>query len=139
MAEKSDDDRQRLRVAYNYAWTVMFWFDDYNQLNQMYDVVASLALKANHSEEVERTVNLWMVLSSQVDRGVLTKEDAKLDERKSAIAARLDELSAEGSRPNNELQARTDRALLDVHDAVARRDLDALDMLGSVRQIVEGF
>ena len=110
----------------------MFWFDDYNQLNQMYDVVASLALKANHSEEVERTVNLWMVPSSQVDRGVLTKEDAKLDERKSAIAARLDELSAEGSRPNNELQARTDRALLDVHDAVARRDLDALNILEDV-------
>jgi hypothetical protein len=52
IAEKSDDDRQRLRVAYNYAWTVIFWFDDYNQLNQMYDAVAALALKSNQSEEL---------------------------------------------------------------------------------------
>jgi hypothetical protein len=127
IAEKSDDDRQRLRVAYNYAWTVIFWFDDYNQLNQMYDGVASVALKSNQSEEVERAVNVWMVLSSQVGRGVLRKKDAKLDERKAAIAARLDELAAEYSRPNNALQARTNRALLDLYDAMARRDLNAVD------------
>src|SRR5205814_1187408 len=124
IAEKSDNDRQRLRLAYNYAWTVIFWFDDYNQLNQMYDAVAAPALRSNQSEEVERATNLWMVLSSQVDRGVLAKEDAKLDERKAAITARLDELAAEDSRPNNALQARTNRALLDMHDAVARGDRD---------------
>lgn len=127
IAEKSNDDRQRLRVAYNYAWTVIFWFDDYNHLNQMYDAVAPLALKSNQSEEVERAVNLWMVLSSQVGRGVLTKEDAKLDERKAAIVARLEDLAAEHSRPNNALQARTNRALLDLHDAMARRDMEGVD------------
>jgi hypothetical protein len=138
IAEKSDNDRQRLCVAYNYAWTVFFWFDDYNQLKQMYDAVAPLALKSNQSEEVERAVNLWMVLSSQVGRGVLTKGDAKLDERKAAIAARLDELAAEDSRPNNALQARTNRALLDLHDAMARRDLDAFDTVWKTFQkIVE--
>jgi hypothetical protein len=138
IAEKSDDDRQRLRVAYNYAWTVIFWFDDYNQLNQMYDAVAPLALKSNQSEEVERAVNLWMVLSSQVGRGVLTKEDAKLYERKDLIAARLDELAAEDSRPNNALQARTGRALLHLHDAMARHDLEAVDAVWKAFQkIVE--
>jgi hypothetical protein len=138
IAEKSDNDRQRLRLAYNYAWTVIFWFDDYNQLNQMYDAVAALSLKSNQSEEVERAANLWMVLSSQVDRGVLTKEDAKLDERKAAIAARLDELAVEDSRPNNALQARTNRALLDLHDAMARCDRDAFDAVWKTFQkIVE--
>jgi hypothetical protein len=138
VAEKSDNNRQRLRVAYNYAWTVIFWFDDYNQLNQMYDAVAPLALKSNQSEEVEHVVSLWMVLSSQIGRGVLTKEDAKLDERKDAIAARLDELAAEDSRPNNALQARTSRALLDLHDAMARYDLDSVDAVWKTFQkIVE--
>jgi hypothetical protein len=138
IAEKSDNDQQRLRVSYNYAWTVIFWFDDYNQLNQMYDAVAPLALKSNQSEEVERAVNLWMVLSSQVGRGVLTKEDAKLDERKDAIAARLGELAAEDGRPNNALQARTSRALLGLHDAMARSDLDAVDgVWKALQKIVE--
>jgi hypothetical protein len=138
IAEKSDDDRQRLRVVYNYAWTVIFWFDDYNLLNQMYDAVATLALKSNQSEEVERAVNLWMVLATQVGRGVLTKENAKLNEREAAIAARLDELVAEDSRPNNALQARTHRALLDLYDAMPRRDLDALDAVWKTFQkIVE--
>jgi hypothetical protein len=127
IAEKSDDGRLRLRVAYNYAWTIIFWFDDYNQLNQIYEAVEPLALKSNHSEEVERAVNLWMVLSTQVDRGVLTKEGAKLDERKAAIVARLEELAAEDSRPNNALQARTYLGLLDLREAMARRDLDAVD------------
>src|SRR5262249_47792366 len=89
-------------------------------------------------EEVERAVNLWMVLSSQVGRGVLTKKDVKLDARKVAIVARLDELAAEGSRPNNALQARTSRALLDLHDAMARRDRDAVDAVWKMFQkIVE--
>jgi hypothetical protein len=138
VAEKSNDDRQRLRVAYNYAWTVIFWFDDYNQLNQMYDAVAPLALKSNQSEEVERAVNLWMVLSSQVGRGVLTKENAKLDERRAALTLRLGELAAEDSRPNNALQARTNCAVLDLHDAMARGDLDAVDAAWKTfRKIVE--
>ena len=127
--EKAADDKQRLRVAYNYAWTVIFWFDDHDQLNRLYEVVASIALKSNQSEEVERAVNLWMVLSAQVVRGVLTKEDAKVDERKAAIVARLDELATQDSRPNNALQARTHRALLDLYDAMARRDRDAIDAL----------
>jgi hypothetical protein len=127
IAEKSDDDRHRLRVAYDYAWTVIFWFDDYNLFNQMYDAVAALALKSNQSEEVERAVNLWTVLFSQTGRGVLSREDAKLDERKAAIAARLNELAAEDSRPNNALQARTYLALLDLYDAMARRDLNAIN------------
>ena len=138
IAEKSDDDRLRLRVAYNYAWTIIFWFNDYNQLNQMYDAVAPLALKSNHSEEVELAVNLWMVLSAQVDRGVLTKKDTKVDSRKVKIVARLDELAAEDSRPNNALQAGTSRALLDLHDAMARRDKDAADAVWKTFQkIVE--
>ena len=53
IAEKADDDRLRLRVAYNYAWTVVFWFNAYNQLNQMFNMVAQLALKSNQTEEVE--------------------------------------------------------------------------------------
>lgn len=138
IAEKLDGDRQRLRVAYNYAWTVIFWFGDYNQLNQMYDAVALLALKSDQSEEVERAVNLWMVVSAQVGRGVLAKEDAKLDVRKAAIVAVLDKLAADGSRPNNALQARTSRALLDLHTAIARADLDSIDAIWrNFQKIVE--
>ncbi len=129
MAEKVNDDKQRLRVAYNYAWTVIFWFDDYAQLNQMYDQVAALALKSTISEEVERAANLWMVLESQVQRGVLTAEQAKLEERKTAIVARLSELAAEGTRPNNALQARTTRAMIDLRAGMMHQDLGAIDVV----------
>lgn len=136
IAEKADDDKLRLRVAYNYAWTVIFWFDDYNQLNQMYDMVAPLACKSNLAEEVELAVNLLMVLSAQVGRGVLSEEDAKLEERKAVVAARLDELVADGTRPNNALQAKTIRTLLDLHDAIARQDEAAVDAVWTTIQSI---
>jgi hypothetical protein len=138
MADNLDDDHLRLRVAYNYAWTVIFWFDDHDLFNQMYDTVAPLALKSIQSEEVERAVNLWMVLSSQADRSKLTKEAAKLDEREAAIVARLDELIAEDTRPNNALQAKTSRALLELYNATSRRDMDAINAVWKTfRKIVE--
>jgi hypothetical protein len=136
IAEKADDDKLRLRVAYNYAWTVIFWFDDYNQLNQMYDMVAPLACKSNLAEEVELAVNLLMVLSAQVGRGVLSEEDAKLEERKAVVVARLDELIADGTRPNNALQAKTSRTLLDLHDAMARHDEAAIDAVWKTFQSI---
>jgi hypothetical protein len=116
--------RQRLRIAYNYAWTVTFWFDDYRQLNSIYDTVENFAMKSDQVDEIELAQNLWMVLLSQVRRGVLSREEAKIESRKEALTTVLKRLAADSIRPNNALQARTNLTLLSIQDV---RDASAMD------------
>ena len=108
LAKDAGSVRQRLRIAYKYAWTLIFWFDDYHQLNSIYDTVEGFALMTDQMEEVELAQNLWMVLLSQVRRGVLSRAEAKIDSRKEALTTVLKRLVVDGARPSNALQARTD-------------------------------
>jgi hypothetical protein len=43
LASDPENVRQRLRIAYNYAWTAIFWFDDYRLLNTLYNIVERYA------------------------------------------------------------------------------------------------
>ncbi|MFQ3456232.1 hypothetical protein PMN64_23405, partial [Bradyrhizobium sp. UFLA01-814] len=129
LATDPDNTGQRLRIAYNYAWTLIFWFDDYRYLNSLYDTIESFALKSDQMEEVELALNLWMVLLSQVRRGVLSTEEAKIDARKESIRSVLKTLAADEVRPNNALQARTNLALIAIQDATEASDSGALDQV----------
>jgi hypothetical protein len=127
LANNPESPKQRLRIAYNYAWTSIFWFDDYHQLNSIYDTVEGFALRSDHMEDIELAQNLWMVLLSQVRRGVLSRAEAKVDSRKEALTTALNRLATESTRPNNALQARTGLALLSMRDALEVQDAAALD------------
>ena len=138
LASDPEQPRQRLRIVYNYAWTVVFWFNDYRLLNSLYDTVEGYALKSDQMEEVELTQNLWTVLMAQVERGVLSKSDAKLDSRRDALDAVLKELASDSTRPNNALRARTSLALLSVQDAIRSANVSAAlnDVFKTFNQIV---
>jgi hypothetical protein len=127
LASDPEQPRQRLRIAYNYAWTVIFWFNDCRQLNSIYDTVESYGLNSDQVEEVELVQNLWMVLLSQVRRGVLSGADAKLDSRREALVAVLKTLAADITRPNNALQAKTCLTVLSIQSALETGDPSALE------------
>jgi len=127
LASDPESPKKRLRIAYNYAWSLIFWFDDFRQLNFLYDTVEGFALKSDQVEEVELAQNLWMVLLSQVRRGALSKEDAKIDVRKAALIGVFERLSKDGTRPNNALQAKTSLTVISIQDAVEAGDKTALD------------
>ena len=134
LASDPEQPRQRLRVVYNHAWTVVFWFGDYRQLNSLYDIVEGYALKSDQMEEVELIQNLWTVLMTQVRRGVLSKLDAKLDSRRDALNAVLKRLASDNTRPNNALRARTSLALLSAQDA-----LESADAVAALNEVFKTF
>jgi len=126
IAATSKSIKQQLRIAYNYAWTAMFWFNDVRQLNTVYDTVEAMGLPSAHAEDIELVQNLWMVLWTQVHHGGISPSDAKIDERRDALSAALKRLASDSTRPNNALQARTSLALLAVHGAMVDRTPEAL-------------
>jgi len=129
LANNPESPKQRLRIAHNYAWTSIFWFDDYHQLNSIYDTVEDFALRSDQMEDIELAQNLWMVLLSQVRRGALSRTEAKIDLRKEALTTVLSRLATESTRPNNALQARTGLALVSMQDALEARDAPALHVI----------
>jgi hypothetical protein len=137
LANEIDSDKHRLRIAYNYAWTAMFWFNDYHQLNADYDTVETLALKLNNAENFELVLNLWMVLLGQVHRKVLTVDAAKIEKRKKTLIDILESIASDDTRPNNSLQAKTSRTLIELQDAIQSGNTDSIDRVwATFRKII---
>ncbi|HIH2748569.1 hypothetical protein L3V59_40105 [Burkholderia aenigmatica] len=137
IANTSENVKQRLRIAYNYAWTVVFWFNDLQQLNVLHDTVEAFGLSSMHMEDVELVMNLWMVLSSQVQRKVISGADAKIEARRNSLTTALERLASESMRPNNALQARTALVFLAMHDVMVEGVPEARgDIWKALSQIV---
>ena len=127
IAEEIGYRQQRLRIAYDFAWTSFFWYGDHTLLNSTYTVVESLTIGSDQAGDIELLQNLWQVLVASVWNGTLNRDEAKLDSRKQTLTQELDRLSADASRPNNALQAKTGRVLIDLYVAYEKHDPAALD------------
>lgn len=138
IAEQVGHKQQRLRIAYNYAWTAHWWYDDFGLLNSIYDTVENLASGSNQAGDIELVQNLWQLFVGCIRRGVLTREACKLNQRKDALKVELDRLAAETNRPNNAHEARTMRLLFTLFEAMDVGDRAAITgVWNSLKQVVE--
>ncbi|MFC1823172.1 hypothetical protein ACFL9T_10730 [Thermodesulfobacteriota bacterium] len=110
--------QQQLRVKYNRAWTVFWWYDDFEEFNSLYDSVEKLSLNSNQASDLELLTNLWQLLKSSITHGQLNKKKAKIKERTKKLKSHLDQLSLEEKRPNNSLHAKTNRLLIDLSESM---------------------
>ncbi|MGA8613245.1 MAG: hypothetical protein WB760_16395 [Xanthobacteraceae bacterium] len=107
IAERVDSRQQCLRVAYQHAWTLCYWFDDFEALNKRYDAIERLALASDHADDLERLTNIWTTAITGQRVGAIKSEDAKIEERTERLKAALSRLGAQTARPNNAAHART--------------------------------
>jgi hypothetical protein len=117
VAEQVGHRQQLLRMAYNRAWTAFWWYDDFAELNRVYDRVEELASGSPQIDDLERLSNLWTVLWTTVRLGSLDSETAKLEARTGKLKSELNRLAAETHRRNTSLQARTLLNFMDMQDA----------------------
>lgn len=118
IAERFGSQQQRLRITYTRAWSVFWWYDDFHELNRLYDLVEGLAESSTQASDLGLLTNLWQILHTTVRAGQLTGEIAKLPSRTAKLKAELMRLAAELTRPNNALQARTSILLIDLSSAM---------------------
>lgn len=107
IADKVGSGQQRLRIDYQRAWTSCFWFDDFDEVNRLYDGIEELALKSAQADDLELLANTWTNLLTGVRVGALAGPPSKLAERADRLKSRLAALSAQTDRPNNAALART--------------------------------
>ncbi|MFZ5451590.1 MAG: hypothetical protein ACOZF2_06940 [Thermodesulfobacteriota bacterium] len=118
LAEKYGKRQQRLRVAYEKAWTVYWWYEDLSELNTLYNRVEELSICSECSNDLELLTNLWQLLNATTKMGLIDPIEAKITERTEALKAELDRLAKDETRPSNALTARTNRVLMELYDAV---------------------
>lgn len=105
LANEDGSFRQKLESQYENLRTAYWWFDDVSLLNDSYDAFEAIALRSNHTANLEFLCNLFQLLATSVVHQHLTRSGAKLDERADKLRKALAPLAADRDRPNNRLEA----------------------------------
>jgi hypothetical protein len=127
LAKQSDFLQQRVRIAYNRAWTAYWWFEDFNAFNDHYSEVESLLANTTEASEAERLTTLWSILSTAVVLGRLESESARVEERLDRVIPLLMAMVANEARPNNALYAKTLLLFTEATVAHQNRDMTSLE------------
>jgi hypothetical protein len=109
--------QQRLRVAYAKAWTTFWWFDDFEELINLYEQVEELAVDSDNANDLELLTNVWTLLTSCVKTHGIDASVAKLDARTAILRAELERLASDKERLNNALWAKTNLILMRLQEA----------------------
>lgn len=138
LAQDIDYRPQRLRIAYNRAWTAYFWYEDYSAFNQFYEEVERRLEDSEQAHEVELLWNLWQLLMPSVVEGRIAAQDAKIESRGQCLAAMLGLIAADPLRLNNALQARTSLVFMRITQAAQAGQSDQLESYWpALEQIVD--
>ena len=108
LAQELDHNQQRLRIAYNQAWSAFWWYEDYSEFGQFYDIVELRAEKSDQASDVDLLYNLWALLLPSADE----TQDAEFEFRSQRLDTMLATLADDPIRPNNALQAQTSLTLM---------------------------
>ena len=127
LAREVNLSQQRLRIAYNRAWTAFWWDEDYTEFNRFYDSVEKHAKNSTLAHDVNLLLNLWMLLLPSVASGRIAIQDSKFEPRSRYLVTKLEIMSVESERPNNALQARTSLILMQILQAYNFRKIDEAD------------
>jgi hypothetical protein len=127
LAQELAIPHQQLRVAYHRAWTAHWWFEDYTEFLRFYEEVERFALQSQEAQDLERLLNLSHLLVGIDERGVLSQDKTRIDDRRAALIQHLDFLEADAARPNNALFARMLRTFARLTDIMQAHDLSAVD------------
>ena len=118
---------QRLRIAYNRAWTAYWWYEDYSAFSQFYEEVEQSLKDSDQAHEVELLCNLWQLLAPAVSEERIAAQDAKVDSRRQRLAAMLESIAADPLHLNNALQAHTSLVFMKITQAAQAGQSDQLE------------
>lgn len=127
IARDRGSSRQLLRVLYCRAWTANFWYEDFPELDRLYDEVEALALQSESVWDLDNLVNLWNAGTAWHVNKPQQYDDQKWTLRRDRLRQAFVKHSLDPERKTASLWARTQIVLLDA--IVARRQNESLSSL----------
>jgi hypothetical protein len=136
MAAKYGTTHQRVKAAYQRAWTTFWWFEEYERFSELYGLVENRVRGSENVYEFELLTNLWTLLQASVTRGQLARGRSSLRKRTESLVKELERLRKIEGQPSAALHARTLQLLVKLSaSASSGQQLEAL--LGEFREVVE--
>lgn len=126
LADKYGTFRQKVDANYEQIWTGFWWFDDVEFLNKNYDRFEAMVLENDQAKNLELLCNLVQLLFNSVIHYHLTADTANLFDRAKRLGDRLDVLAVDIDRPNNALEAKTSKLLLELNQVLLARKHESL-------------
>lgn len=132
-AKKWGNVHQKLQAVYQRAWTLYFWYEEFDEIPDLYLKCENLVIGTNSSYELELLSNLWFVVHSiSIHDASLASTDWMKD-RTRVLLSEADRLAAEECRPSNALQSRTIGLLVKLNIMQGDRE----PILRELRKVVE--
>lgn len=135
LAQRYGSSRQQVEAAYQWAWTLYWWYEDYTAFIEQYSVVENRVRGSRNAYDLERLFTLWFTIHALNRREVIDAMSDVYQQHTATLVAELERLSKEEDRPSTALQAKT--ALLEIQLAqklFASKPVDAI--LRSLRDVV---
>jgi hypothetical protein len=117
--------QQELRIAYQRAWTLFWWYEDYATFTSAYDDVERLAKGSSQATDIELLKNLWQLLYAAANRKDFDANEARLAERTAVLRSELQRLQQDKNRRTTTLLAKAQELLIDLletHDDKDKRE-----------------
>ena len=127
LARELDHNQQRLRIAYNQAWTAFWWYEDFAEFYRSYKEVERRARGSDQAYDVEHLLNLWMIFFPLWAKGQIEIDDEEFELRSECLVKMLEDIASDSARPNNALQASTGLILIRVMRAMHLGNLDEVN------------
>lgn len=99
------NSRQLQRIWYQKAWTAIWWFDDTEEADRIYDLLAAEVQASDWIWDIDDLVNLWLALQTGKPAG---------DARTSALRTSLLRHATDKSKETSSLWARTQLLQMDL-------------------------
>ena len=120
MAAKFGTLHQKVRCAYDRAWTSFFWFEDISKFAEFYVVVEERTTDTRNIYDLELHTNLWMLLHGY------GQELSDFERHTDILIKRLEVFAANDEQPTTALQARAFLLKIRVtRAAVAQKPIDS--------------
>jgi len=112
-------EHQRLKCAYQQAWTAFWWHEDYERFNQLYATAEQRAKGSLNAYDLELLSNLWTVLHGAVLRGKIDPHTSFFSFRTDTLSRELERLSKPEDQPSTVLHVRALRLQMDLSLSLA--------------------
>ena len=132
---KYGTSRQQIETSYQWAWTLFWWFEDFEGFIEKYRVVEERARESRNAYDLECLTALWYCLHGIVMRGEIDAQIALYTGHTDILIAELERLRSERDRPSTALLAET--SLIEVRLAIKLSKGEGIDdELRSLQKII---
>lgn len=134
LATKYGSQRQRVEATYQWAWTLFWWFEDYEAFAKQYAVVEAEARDSRNVYDLERLSNILTCFVTAIRRG-LSIDPNTYDQHKQFLEQALREIEGDTERRGAALHAKMLRMQ---HELIGRLQTQSPfdDILGEFKRII---